>query len=226
IDHNETYARPMDGQLIQQVAGEIEIGFKQVTKLSDKAIDLRTAFEIAVDVIHSLLNDRVLGVVLLYGWGKMDELAFYLTLFTRKYKKPIIFCEFPNNLSLGKTLEHRAANQVKKKQFRKHSKLSDLLQAIKIAANPTNGLITPLKVYQQNISFATPHLESYFVGANRLNNRHSTKKLLNDDIFLSTSGLISQLIGHMPVIPEKVALIRLTLGMEGEEILSIIKHYA
>lgn len=224
--NGNVYPQAFNEQLFQKIAGKTNIRLKRSTLLNGYAFDYDTIFKVAVDVIESLIDERVSGVVLIYERETMSELAFYLTLFTRTYKKPIVICSLPNELHVVKINEKNIHLKQQVKSSERSCYLQDLHDAIKIASDPSYGKLTPLTVHNGNMFLAMDDEQNNLRQVKRLHEDISTCKEINDEHLLPINQLTKRLTGQIPVIPEKVALIKLTLGMNGQEILNIVKHYA
>lgn len=210
--NGNAYPQTFSDQLLQKIFGKTKIRVKKSTSLNGYAFDYETIFKVSTDVIESLLDERISGVVLIYERETMSELAFYLSLFTRKYRKPIVLCPPPNKLYLVKG---------DKQQIGKQSSLQDLQQAIKIASNESYSRLPPITIHKGNIFLATYDTHYQLLKVKQL----ADNCWKYDEKSLPTNRYIDQYIGSIPVIPKKVALIKLSLGMNGQELLNIVKHY-
>lgn len=207
------YPQHLNENLPAKTINETKVSIKQATLLRGSEFDRETIFQVTVDIIDALLDDEVDGVVLLYEEKTLDEFTFYLSLFTIMYKKPIvIFASSDGWQVFGNK------SGVHDDQFERFF-LNKLCTVLKIMANYNYYKFGPLIVIGNHLcSVATEH-----------------RKIaqLEQDILLTTPPQftkklhqVNQLIRSFPVIPEKIALITIRLGMEGKEILNIVKHYA
>src|SRR5690625_5019968 len=84
------YPRFLNETLLSKVATKTNLTFKRSTTLWGYEFNYEAIYNVAIDVIDSLLEDDVDGVILIYEQETMSEFAFYLSLFTIMYNKPIV----------------------------------------------------------------------------------------------------------------------------------------
>lgn len=70
------------------IEGDIRVTSSMVIDSSNFTYDL--LFKLAADVIEAMNNPNVEGIVITHGTDTMEETAFYLSLITQHYNKPII----------------------------------------------------------------------------------------------------------------------------------------
>src|SRR5690625_3846248 len=109
VNNENDLLKLLGNDFLQSIRAHTGITLKRSTVVNSTAFDYRTLFEVAIDVIDSLLNDQVTGVVLIIERETMSELAFYLSLFTHTYQKPIIICPLPENLFMVESDENMIA---------------------------------------------------------------------------------------------------------------------
>lgn len=226
VNNENDLLKLLGNDFIKSIRAHTGITLKRSTVVNSTAFDYRTLFEVAIDVIDSLLNDQVTGVVLIIERETMSELAFYLSLFTHTYQKPIIICPLPENLFMVESDENMIAMSLYEQLLAKNKYLKTLQEAIKFVVNNTDRMLEPLTFIENNIYGVTDDTQCVQVKVDQL---EMETGMFNDTVYeekmLTTNKILTELIGDIPVIPEKIAFIRLCLGMDGQEVLNIVKHY-
>lgn len=209
-----------------------ELKFSTTYCMQSNAYNYRTMFKVTVDVIEALFNHKTLGVLLIHRLKIIDELSFYLSLFTRSYRKPIVLCpentkeRFKRGDSNVLFLTDQDKSSQDEQTFYKTSS-KDLKYALNIASNRTYGMLEPLTISQGNLYLAAYSESENIKMIEQLGNQRNTiKNLMPEPHTLQLSHSVSELIKQIPVIPEKVIVLRLLIDMTGEEIINIAHHYA
>lgn len=189
------------------VTGHIKV--KSSVMTGSYAFDYSTLFEVAIDVEEALLNPDVSGVVITHGTDTMEETAFYLSLVTRSCKKPTILT--------GAQLDA---------SYTFSDGIKNLQDAIYAAKTSQLGKLGPLIVFAGFIYAArdvnkvdTHALEGFYSP-----NWGAVGRVDQQQVVISghAGGPIVEM---KPIIPTPVALIRLGIGMTGEELKSMVHGY-
>lgn len=204
------FTQKLTETFLSNLLKNMKITLKNSTTLKSYQFRRKTLFQVTVDVIDALLDDDVDGVILLCEKHMMDEFSFYLSLFTTRYKKPIIFYSLAEEYQVKYDQAHLPCQ---------YPILTQLRSALNIVSNHNYYMLGPLTVIDRHLCLAVSKQIKIAELTNRL-------LLTTPPQFIRKLYKVSTLIGHLPVIPEKVAHIQVSLGMEGKEILNIIKHYA
>lgn len=209
------------GDVSAQLSGEQlvkRLGIKENIKvkvtssvtLGSYMFDYETLYQVAVDVIEALENKEVKGVVITHGTDTMEETAYYLSLVTGHYSKPIILTGAQLDAS------YSYSDGIKNLQdaicAAKDSRLKDYGPLIVFA-----GFIHAARDVKKIDTSALEGFDSPVWGP--------IGRVDHEQVIIHRK-VISQSFIHQPVVPTPVALIRLAIGMTGEEFYSMVQGYS
>ncbi|WP_244897317.1 asparaginase [Marinococcus halophilus] len=207
--NNEGVSASLSGkELIKKIGIEGDIEVKSSVTLGSYTFDYKTLYCIAVDVIEALKDPNVQGVVITHGTDTMEETAYYLSLVTSNYDKPIVLTGA--QLDASHSFSDGAKN------------LSD---AITVAKSEKSIGVGTCVVFGGFIYEArdvhkvdTNALEAFsspgWGPIGRVDNQKLIfKRSINESIFIPLE------------VPAPVALVRLGIGLDGEEFKRLTNGY-
>src|SRR5690625_119145 len=173
------FFRTLNTDLLQKILGENQVNLKIVSHSDEENCNRRIFFQFTVEVIEALLSDRVHGVVVVLERAFIKELAFYISLFTANYDKPIIIY----STATEKYIYTKDFKQVEKVQ--QSSDKENIRKAIQVAGEQKYGKSQPLTVVNQSVlSILSNHyLHNYFLTqaakAEKINSNDQSEKQTN-----------------------------------------------
>lgn len=180
------------------VTGNIKI--QSSVTIGSFAFDYETLYAVATDVVKALKSPEVSGVVVTHGTDTMEETAFYLSLVTEQFQKPVVLTGAQLNASYS---------------------FSDGTKNLQDAVCAAQS--------QELAGFGTLIVFAGFVHAARDGRKIDTNALEafaspgwgpvarvdNQDVIVARH--VKELPTLNPAIPESVALIRLGIGINGQD---------
>ncbi|WP_346207592.1 asparaginase domain-containing protein [Caldifermentibacillus hisashii] len=186
-------------QLVERLGIKENIKVTSSVTLGSYMFDYETLYQVAVDVIEALENKEVKGVVITHGTDTMEETAYYLSLVTSRYSKPIMLTGAQLDAS------YSYSDGMKNLQdvicAAKDSRLKDYGPLIVFA-----GFIHAARDVKKVDTSAIEGFDSPVWGP--------IGRVDNEQVVINRK-VISQSFIHKPVVPTPVALIRLAIGMTG-----------
>lgn len=205
------------GDVMASLAGEdllIRLGIKGNIRVKSSVtigsynFDFSTLYTVAKDIIEALENPEVKGVVVTHGTDTIEETAYYLSLVTNAYKKPVILTGAQLDPSYPftdgtKNLQDaiRAANSEKLANF----------GALVVFA----GFVYPARDVRKIDTNALEGFDAPGWGP--------VARVDNQKVIVLRN--IKPTIQLEATIPEPVALIRLGIGMTGKEVKRMTAGY-
>jgi len=194
--------------LVEKLGVEGNIKVTSSVTTGSYNFDYSTLFQVAQDVIEALENPEVTGVVLTHGTDTMEETAFYLSLVTSSYQKPVVLT--------GAQLDASYAFSDGTKN------LQDAIYAAQSEKLSTFGALIVFAgfIYSaRDVSkIDTNALEAFGASGWGPIGRVDNKKII-------ASRYMNPAINLEAVIPKPVALVRLGIGMNGTEFEQITDGY-
>lgn len=224
------FSRYLNSESLRALAGDSQVYLKKVSCLDEYGPDQMTFYQITVDVIETLLSDKVEGVVVVIEQAYLKELAFYLSLFTASYEKTIII--------YSPVLEHFSQLQDFDQVEKQHQSidLRNLQKAIEAAREQDYSKSPPLTVMNNSLEPALP--DQYFrtlsltksTYKQKTNNRVPWKDQINGYLLEQSKSLpmISNLAKHinpMPVIPENIMIMKATSTTNEQDIMHYVQSF-
>lgn len=180
------------------VTGSIEV--QSSVTIGSFAFDYETLYAVATDVINVLKSSEVSGVVVTHGTDTMEETAFYLSLVTGQYHKPVVLtgaqldasCTFSDGMKNLQDAVYAAQSK----------ELVDFGALIVFA-----GFVHTARDVRKVDTNALEAFSSPGWGP--------VARVDNQAVIVARN--VKELPALKPVIPESVAFIRLGIGITGRE---------
>lgn len=208
-DNGDVSATLSGQDLIHRLGVKGEVKVKSLITLGSFAFDYETLYTIAMEVENALEDPEVGGVVITHGTDTMEETAFYLSLVTGHFHKPVILTGAQLDASYSFT-----------------DGMKNLQDAIYAAQSKELKDFGALIVFA---GFVHAARDVYKVDTHALEGFASPgwgPIARVDDEKVVLARQIKPTISLDPVVPEPVALIRLAIGMSGAEFRKMIDGYA
>lgn len=195
-------------QLIERLGISDDVLIQSSVTLGSYAFDYQTLYTVAKNVIEALKSPEVAGVVVTHGTDTMEETAFYLSLVTRQFKKPVILTGAQLNAS--ETFSDGPKNLKDAIRAAKSEELAEAGALIVFA-----GFIHTARDVRKIDTNALEAFQSPGWGPIGRVDEH--KVIVARKVYPRPS--------LKPEVPERVALIRLGIGMTGEEFRQMADGY-
>lgn len=202
-------AATLSGQdLLARLGIKEDIKIKSSVTINSFNFDYATLYTVAKDVIEALKKPEIKGVVVTHGTDTIEETAYYLSLVTSSYKKPVILTGAQLDPSYPFT------DGTKNLQDAIHAADSE-----KIANFGTlvvfAGYVYPARDVQKVDTNALQGFDAPDWGP--------VARVDNGRVIVTRD--IKPTIHLDAVVPEPVALIRLGIGMTGKELKQMTEGY-
>ncbi|WAH36465.1 asparaginase [Alicyclobacillus dauci] len=188
------------------VNGNIEIS--ESVKIGSFGFNYETLRDVALDVVNALSSPEVVGVVVTHGTDTMEETAFYLSITTSHIKKPVILTGAQLDASY---MASDGANN-----------LRDAICAAQVPALGEGGALISFAGFLYNAREVTK-IDTTAIEAFESLNWGPIGRIDKDDVWISRR--LSTKTSMKIAVPSSVALIRLAVGMTGEEVRKMAQGY-
>lgn len=208
-DNGDVSATLSGQELIERLGIKGEIKVKSLVTLGSFALDFETLYEIAKGVTEALEDPEVEGVVITHGTDTMEETAYYLSLVAHHPEKPVILTgaqlDASHSFTDGMKNLQDAVYAASSKELKGFGTLIVFAGFVHVARDVQKVDTSALE------GFSSPGWGPVA--------RVDGEKVI-------VARRVVPLISLEPTIPKPVALVRLAIGMTGEEFRKMTDGYS